>query len=265
MSGKTILSRERYEQLLKPLTKELSAAARWIQETGQRVIIVFEGRDTAGKGGSIDMISQNINPRHCKVVALSSPTEREKGQWYFQRYLEHLPAKGELVLFDRSWYNRAGVEKVMGFCSEDEVAAFLEVAPQVERQIVEDGILLYKYWLCVDQERQEERFFNRLRNPRRRWKLSEIDLASRAKYDDYSEAREAMLKATHTEWAPWVLVDFNDQPVGRLTLLRDFLDRLPDTELPTPEIPWPDLPHPPSEERFEVIRPIPNFDVGEPQ
>jgi polyphosphate kinase 2 (PPK2 family) len=118
MSGKTILSRERYEQLLKPLTKELSAAARWIQETGQRVIIVFEGRDTAGKGGSIDMISQNINPRHCKVVALSSPTEREKGQWYFQRYLEHLPAKGELVLFDRSWYNRAGVEKVMGFCSE---------------------------------------------------------------------------------------------------------------------------------------------------
>lgn len=263
MGGKSVLKRKEYERLLKPLTKELSDAARWIQETGQRVVIVFEGRDTAGKGGSIEMISHVLNPRHCRVVALSSPTERERGQWYFQRYMRHLPTKGELVLFDRSWYNRAGVEKVMGFATDEEVATFLKQVPEFERHLVEDGILLYKYWLCVDQEQQEERFMARLTNPRRRWKLSPIDIESRTRYEAYTEAREEMLKATHTEFAPWTLVDFNDQPVGRLTLLRDFLDRLPDTHLPVPDIPWPDLSHDPKTEKFEQIRPIDTYDIGQ--
>lgn len=261
MSGSSVLSWDKYEALLKPLTKELSDAARWIAETGQRVVIVFEGRDTAGKGGTIDVISRTLNPRQCKVVALSAPSERERGQWYFQRYMQHLPTKGELTLFDRSWYNRAGVEKVMGYCSDADVAAFLKAAPEFERHLIEDGVLLYKYWLCVDQEQQEERFRNRLMNPRRRWKLSPIDIESRTRYDAYTEAREAMLEATHTEWAPWTLIDFNDQPVGRLTLLRDFLDKLPDTKLPVADIPWPELTHEPRKESFRVLQPIRDYPI----
>ena len=263
MSGKTVLSRDQYEQLLKPLTRELSDAARWMQETGQRVVIVFEGRDTAGKGGSIDMISQNINPRHCRVVALPAPTVREQGQWYFQRYMQHLPSKGELVLFDRSWYNRAGVERVMGYCTQKQAEDFLEAAPQFEKHLVDDGILLFKYWLCVDQEKQEERFHNRLKNPRRRWKLSSVDIESRSRYEDYTIARERMLAATHTAWAPWTLVDYNDQPVGRLTLLRHFLDVLPDTKLPVTDIPWPPLKHEPYKERYGVIEPLPDYKIGD--
>ena len=162
MSGASILNWQQYEAALDPLTKELSDAARWIQETGQRVVILFEGRDTAGKGGSIDMFARTLNPRQCKVVALSAPSRREQGQWYFQRYAEHFPSKGEITLFDRSWYNRAGVEKVMGYCSEDQAEAFLRATPEFERHLVEDGMLLFKYWLCVDQDRQEERFTNRL-------------------------------------------------------------------------------------------------------
>ncbi len=261
MSGPSVLSWEKYEQLLKPLTKELSDAARWIAETGQRVVIVFEGRDTAGKGGTIDVIARTLNPRQCKVVALSSPSERERGQWYFQRYMQHLPTRGELTLFDRSWYNRAGVEKVMGYCEPEEVDAFLKAAPEFERHLVEDGVLLYKYWLCVDQDRQEERFLNRLKNPRRRWKLSPVDIESRTRYDAYTEAREAMLEATHSDWAPWTLIDFNDQPVGRLTLLRDFLDKLPDTNLPIADIPWPDLAHEPRKESYRVLQPIKHYPI----
>ena len=263
MSGASRLSWDQYEALLKPLTKELIDAARWIAETNQRVVIVFEGRDTAGKGGSIDVFARTLNPRQCRIVALSSPSERERGQWYFQRYMEHLPTRGEMTLFDRSWYNRAGVEKVMGYCSEEETAAFLKAAPEFERHLVEDGVFLFKYWLCVDQDKQEERFANRLNNPRRRWKLSPIDVESRTRYDAYTEAREAMLEATHTEWAPWTLVDFNDQPWGRLTLLRDFLDRLPDTKLPVTDIPWPDLTHEPRKESFRVLEPIANYPLDE--
>jgi polyphosphate kinase 2 len=261
MSEKHKLSQEQYEQLLKPHTKELSALARWVQETGQRVVVVFEGRDTAGKGGSIDMFARVLNPRQCRVVALPGPNERERTQWYFQRYITHLPAKGEIVLFDRSWYNRAGVEKVMGFCTPEETQAFLNAAPEFERHLVDDGILLFKYWLCCDQEVQEERFQNRLKNPMKRWKLSPIDIQARKHYDNYTEARELMLAATHTEFAPWTLVDFNDQALGRLTLLRDFLDRMPDTELPLADIPWPELAHEPLRERFEVLQPIPSFEV----
>ena len=261
MSGKTVLSRERYEELLKPLTRELSDAARWIQETGQRVVIVFEGRDTAGKGGSIDMISQNINPRHCKVVALSAPTPTEQGQWYFQRYMKHLPSRGELVLFDRSWYNRAGVERVMGYCTQKQAEDFLETTPEFEKHLVDDGILLFKYWLCCSQAKQEKRFAERVDNPMKRWKLSSIDIESRDKYAEYTAARERMLAATHRPHAPWVLVDFENQALGRLTRIRDLLDRLPDTQLPVPEVEWPPLRHEPLEESYGVLQPIPPVPV----
>jgi polyphosphate kinase 2 len=227
------------------------------------MVIVFEGRDTAGKGGSIDMFARVLNPRQCRVVALPSPSEREKTQWYFQRYVEHFPAEGEIVLFDRSWYNRGGVEKVMGFCTPEETEAFLRAVPEFERQFVDDGILFFKYWLCCDQAVQEERFQNRLKNPMKRWKLSPIDIEARKHYDDYTDAREEMLRATHTDFAPWTLVDFNDQPLGRLTLLRDLLDRVPDTELPLDDIAWPELPHEPLKERFGVLEPIPSFAVPE--
>ena len=165
------------------------------------------------------------------------------------------------MLFDRSWYNRAGVEKVMGFCSQENVQDFLNAVPQFERHLVDDGILLFKYWLCCDQAVQEERFENRLYNPMKRWKLSSIDIKARSHYDDYTEAREMMLSATHTDYAPWTLVDFNDQALGRLTLLRDLLDRMPDTELPMAEIPWPPLTRKPLEERFGVLEPISNYAV----
>ncbi|HEX4799685.1 MAG TPA: polyphosphate kinase 2 [Sphingomicrobium sp.] len=259
MSGESQLSHGEYEELLEPLAKELSAMARWVWETRQRMVVVFEGRDTAGKGGSIDMFARLLNPRQCRVVALPSPSEREKSQWYFQRYIEHLPAAGEIVLFDRSWYNRAGVERVMGFATPDQVQDFLNAAPEFERHLVDDGILLYKYWLCCDQAVQEERFENRLHNPMKRWKLSPIDVEARHHYDDYTEARELMLSATHTDFAPWTLIDFNDQPLGRLTLLRDLLDKVPDTDLPLADIPWPPLDHKPSKEHYGVLQPIPNY------
>ena len=261
MSGHTELSDDEYDELLKPMAKELSAMARWVSETKQRMVVVFEGRDTAGKGGSIDMFARLLNPRQCRVVALPSPNEREQTQWYFQRYIQHLPAEGEIVLFDRSWYNRAGVERVMGFCTPEQAQDFLNVVPDFERHLVEDGILFFKYWLCCDQEVQEERFENRLKNPMKRWKLSPIDLKARARYEQYTEAREMMLSATHTDYAPWTLVDFNDQPLGRLTLLRDLLDRVPDTDLPLADIPWPPLDHPPHKERYGVLEPIPAYKV----
>ena len=261
MSGPTSLTEEEYVELLKPLAQELSVMARWVSETNQRMVVVFEGRDTAGKGGSIDMFARLLNPRQCRVVALPSPSEREQTQWYFQRYIEHLPANGEIVLFDRSWYNRAGVEKVMGFCTPDQTQDFLNAAPEFERHLVDDGMLLFIYWLCCDQDVQEARFENRLNSPVKRWKLSPIDVKAREHYDDYTEARELMLAATHTDFAPWTLVDFNDQPLGRLTLLRDLLDRVPDTELPLAEIEWPPLGHAPLKERFGVLQPIPNYPI----
>jgi polyphosphate kinase 2 len=264
MARSSKLTEEEYLELLKPLSKELSAMARWVAETGQRIVIVFEGRDTAGKGGSIDMFARVLNPRQCRVVALPSPNDRERTQWYFQRYVEHMPAEGEIVLFDRSWYNRAGVEKVMGFCAPDQTQAFLNAAPEFERHLVDDGILLFKYWLCCDQDVQEERFLNRLNNPMKRWKLSSIDIKAREHFEDYTEAREMMLAATHTDFAPWTLVDYNDQALGRLTLLRDLLDRVPDTELPLADVPWPPLEHKPFKERFGILQPIPKFDVALP-
>lgn len=245
-----------YEALLAPLNEELTDMARWVAETGQRLLILFEGRDTAGKGGAIFAFSRILNPRQCRVVALSAPSERERTQWYFQRYAQHLPAKGEIVLFDRSWYNRAGVERVMGYCSEEEAQTFLKAAPDFEKQLVDHGITLFKYWLACDQEKQEERLATRLNTPSKRWKLSPVDIEARTKYEAYTEAREAMLKATHTEHAPWTLIDFNDQQMGRLTLIRDLLDRLPDQKLPLQEIDWPPLDGPPIRERYGLLQPI---------
>lgn len=257
------LKKHEYEDLLKPLEVEMTEMARWVAETGQRLLILFEGRDTAGKGGAIATISRVLNPRQCRVVALNAPSERERGQWYFQRYVEHLPAKGEIVLFDRSWYNRAGVERVMGFCTEEEALDFLQATPSFEKQLVDHGITLVKYWLACDQEKQEERFAERRNNPTKRWKLSPIDVEARSRYERYTIAREEMLAATHTSHAPWTIVDFNNQAVGRLTLLRDLFDRLPDTTLPLPDIPWPPLPGPPATERYGVLEPLPPYPGGD--
>lgn len=248
-----------YKAALAPMREELAAMARWAQATGQRIVVLFEGRDTAGKGGAIRAVSEKLNPRQCHIAALAKPTEAEQSQWYFQRYVRHLPSAGEIVLFDRSWYNRAGVEKVMGYADDAQVARFLEQAPTFEKMLVDDGILLFKYWLGTDQAQQEERLRERLDDPLKRWKLSPVDLAARGKYDAYTEAREAMLAATHTEWAPWTLVDFNDQKRGRLTLLRDLLDRLPDTRVAAPQIDFPPLGREPKVERYTVIEPIESF------
>ena len=257
----TRLKRKPYDKLIEPMQAELVAMARWVAATGQRLCILFEGRDTAGKGGAIGAIADTLNPRQCRVIALGKPSEAERGEWYFQRYACHLPGKGEILLFDRSWYNRAGVEKVMGFATPAEVAGFLKAVPGFERQLVDDGILLFKYWLTCDQDKQEERFAERLADPLKRWKLSPIDAAARAKYAQYTKAREAMLKATHSKAAPWTLVDFNDQKRGRLTLIRDLLDRLPDTRVTEAALDWPPLGHRPLEEKFGVVKPIADFPV----
>jgi polyphosphate kinase 2 len=251
------LKRKDYEQELAPLQQQLVAMARWLQHGGKRLLVLFEGRDTAGKGGAIDAIREYLNPRQCRVVALPRPTEREATQWYFQRYVPHLPAAGEIVLLDRSWYNRAGVEKVMGFASDAQVKAFLRQVPAFEQLLVDDGILLFKYWLCCDQAKQEERFSERLDDPLKRWKLSPIDFDARKHYNDYTRARETMLKATHTDAAPWTLVDFNDQKRGRLTLIRDLLDRLPDTHVPETKLEFVPLAGKPAKERYGVVKPLP--------
>ena len=252
-----------YEDLLEPLELELVAMARWARATGARICVLLEGRDTAGKGGTIRAISQRLNPRQCRVVALSKPSEAERTQWYFQRYVPHLPSAGEIVLFDRSWYNRAGVERVMGFADDAQVDKFLTEAPLFERMLVDDGILLFKYWLSCDQAHQEERFAERLEDPLKRWKLSPIDLASRTKFAEYTAAREAMFAATHTDHAPWTVVDYDDQKHGRLTLIRNLLDRLPDTQVPPDPVDWPALGHAPLGEDFVHIAPIAPFPLPE--
>ena len=225
------IKKKDYAEELERLQLELDRMARWLKQTGKRLVVLVEGRDTAGKGGTIAAIAERMNPRQCRTVALSKPSEREQSQWYFQRYLEHLPAAGEIVLFDRSWYNRAGVEKVMGYCTPAQTAQFLKQAPIVEKSLVDDGIILFKYWLAVDQQEQEERFAERVADPLKRWKLSPIDIKAREKYAEYGKARDQMMAATHTRHAPWTIVDFNSQKRGRLNLIRDMLDRLPDQEV----------------------------------
>lgn len=250
------LKRKAYEKALQALQLELVTLARWLQQTGNRVVVLVEGRDTAGKGGVIHAIAEHLNPRQCKTLALPKPTDREATQWYFQRYVTHLPAAGELLLMDRSWYNRAGVEKVMGYCTDAQYEAFLRQVPTFEKLLVDDGILLFKYWLCVDQTEQEKRFRERLDNPLKGWKLSPVDLAARERYADYTRAREAMLKATHSRHAPWTLVDFNNQRSGRLTLIRDLLDRLPDTPVHEDTLELGPLGGKPHKERYGVLKPL---------
>ena len=244
------MKRKKYESELEPLQVELNNVARWLQYTGKRMVVLLEGRDTAGKGGVINAIAQRLNPRQVRIVALAKPSERERSQWYFQRYVDHLPAAGELVLFDRSWYNRAGVEKVMGFCTDAEYKHFLGAVPVFEKTLVDDGLLLYKYWLAVDQEEQERRFAERAEDPLKRWKLSPIDLKARERYVEYGQARDAMFKVSHTQHAPWYLVDFNDQRRGRLALIRHLLDQVPDFHLPPEPLTMPKLGHAPAKERY---------------
>ena len=246
----------KYDRKLAELDVELVQMAHWAKVTGQRILIVIEGRDTAGKGGAIDAIKEHINPRDCHIVAFGKPPRVLGTQAYLKRYATRLPAPGEIMLFDRSWYNRAGVERIMGFCTEKQATDFLAAVPEFEKGQVGDGILLFKYWLCCDQEAQEARFAERLADPLKQWKLSPIDLAARQHYDDYTVAREAMLKATHTPHAPWTLIDFNDQKLGRLTLIRNLLDRMPDMRINL-ELPiFSELKNAPSKERYASLEPI---------
>jgi polyphosphate kinase 2 len=247
---------KKYQEHLDELQEELSNIPRWMKTTGKRIVVIFEGRDTAGKGGVIHALSQRLNPRQVRVVALDKPSEREQTQWYFQRYIQHLPSAGEMVLLDRSWYNRAGVEKVMGFCTKPQYRAFLEQAPVFERLIVDDGILLLKYWLAVDQEEQEARFTARVEDSLKRWKLSPIDLKAREHYEEYGRARDEMFEATHSKHAPWFVVNFNDQRRGRLNLIRHLLKQIPDRRVPPETLTLQPLAGKPAKERFRVIRPI---------
>lgn len=239
-----------YEDQLRPLQVELNGVMRMLEARGERIVILFEGRDTAGKGGVIKAISEKLNTRQCHIAALGVPTERERGQWYFQRYVEFLPTAGEMTLFDRSWYNRAGVEAVMGYCTPAQTDAFLKQAPIFEKMLVDDGVRLFKYWLTVDQSEQEKRFADRQDDPLKQWKLSPVDLQARTKYDEYGRARDRMLEATHTKSAPWTLVDFNDQKAGRLKLIADLLSRLPAAPATAPEAEIPPLVGKPMKEKF---------------
>ncbi|HST45426.1 MAG TPA: polyphosphate kinase 2 [Luteimonas sp.] len=257
------LKRKSYARALEPMQLQLAAAARWARHGGHRIAVLLEGRDTAGKGGAINAIAEHLDTRQVAVAALPRPSTQEQGQWYFQRYVAHLPSAGGITLFDRSWYNRAGVEAVMGYATTAQVDAFLRQVPTFEQLLVDDGILLFKYWLCCDQAQQEQRFAERLDDPLKAWKLSPVDVEARLRYGDYTAARERMLAATHTAHAPWTLVDFNDQRVGRLTLIRDLLDRLPDTAVPIERPAFAALGGAPERERFGVLAPLAPFPVDE--
>ena len=216
-----------YEAELLRLQVELVAMQRWIAASGARVLVIFEGRDAAGKGGAIKRIVEYLNPRAARVVALPQPSEREKTQWYFQRYVPHLPAAGELVLMDRSWYNRAGVERVMGYCTDEEYERFLEQVPVLERMLVDDGIQVIKYWYSVSDKEQQRRFKRRLTDPVRRWKLSDTDLQSITRWEDYSRAKDAMFEATDSDHAPWWTIDSDDKRAARLNTISHLLSQVP--------------------------------------
>jgi polyphosphate kinase 2 len=216
-----------YVERIRQLQVELVKLQAWVLHKGLKVVVVFEGRDAAGKGGVIKRITEHLNPRHCRTVALPKPTEREATQWYFQRYIEHLPAAGEIVLFDRSWYNRAGVERVMGFCTADEYREFLRACPQFERMLVRSGIVLVKYWFSISAEEQERRFIRRTTNPLKKWKLSTIDFESRARWTDYSKAKDDAFVHTDTEDAPWYMVNADSKKRARLNCITHFLSLIP--------------------------------------
>jgi len=220
------LDRAYYEQELTRLQIELVKLQEWVRQQGLRVVVIFEGRDAAGKGGTIKRITEALNPRVCRVVALPSPTERQKTQWYFQRYIEQLPAAGEIVLFDRSWYNRAGVESVMGFATPEEVEEFFREAPEFERMIQRSGITLVKYWFSVSDEEQDRRFQDRLDNPLKRWKFSEMDLEGRDRWEEYSRAKDEMFKYTDTKESPWWVVESDDKKRARLNCISHLLSQI---------------------------------------
>jgi len=228
------LTKKRYEKELARLHIELVKLQEWIKYKGLKVVVIFEGRDAAGKGGAIKRITESLNPRICRVVALATPTEREKTQWYFQRYAAHLPAAGEMVLLDRSWYNRAGVERVMGFCTDAEYAEFLRSCPEFERMLVRSGIILVKYWFSVSDQEQERRFQARIEDPTKRWKLSPMDLQSREHWVEYSKAKDAMFASTDIKQAPWYVVNADNKPRARLNCINHLLSLIPFEDL-TPE------------------------------
>lgn len=236
------LAKKAYKAELKRLQAELVEMQAWVQETGARIVVVFEGRDAAGKGSTITRIAQYLNPRVTRIVALPVPTERERSQWYFQRYIAHLPAAGEIVLMDRSWYNRAGVETVMGYCTPAEYRRFLHQAPIFERMLVEDGILLLKYWFSVSDVEQERRFRSRAEDPMRRWKLSPNDTTSITKWEDYSRAKDAMMLHTDIPEAPWFEVDNEFKRRGRINMIHHLLGRIPWESVPREEVEIPPRP-----------------------
>ena len=225
-----------YEAEVRRLQSDLVSFQEWVRATGQRVVVVFEGRDAAGKGSAIKRITEYLNPRVARIAALPAPTGRERTQWYFQRYVAHLPAAGEIVLFDRSWYNRAGVERVMGFCTGEQYHRFLAQAPVFERMLVEEGIILRKYWFSVSDIEQERRFRSRAKDPMRQWKLSPMDLESITRWEDYSEAKDLMMAATSTPWAPWHVVESEDKRRSRVNVMHHLLTSIPH-EAMTPEVP----------------------------
>jgi polyphosphate kinase 2 len=256
----TGLSKKFYESELDKLQIELVKLQSWIKKTGLKVVVIFEGRDAAGKGGTIKCITQSLNPRICKVVALGTPTEREKTQWYFQRYVAHLPAAGEMVLFDRSWYNRAGVERVMGFCTNDEYWDFLRTCPNFEHMLIRSGIILIKYWFSVSEEVQEKRFQHRLQDPTRQWKLSKMDIDSRDKWVEYSMAKDEMFTYADTKISPWLVVDADDKKKAHLNCISHLLSVIPYQEV-EPEF----IELPPRTEQKGYVRPPMNEQTFVPE
>ena len=252
------LNKKLYEADLVKLQTQLVKMQYWIKDTGYRMIVLFEGRDAAGKGGTIKRLTEPLNPRGCRVVALGTPTDRQKTQWYFQRYVEHFPAAGEIVVFDRSWYNRAGVERVMGFATPEQVEQFLDDVPEFERMLVRSGILLLKYWFSVSDTEQEARFQSRIDDPTRRWKLSPMDLEARNRWVEFSQAKDAMFNRTNIPEAPWFTVEANDKRRARLNCLRHVLSKVPWEDMTPPAIELPPRPEqgnytrPPINEQFFV-------------
>jgi len=244
------LPRQVYERELYRLQGELVKMQGWMRATGARIIVIFEGRDAAGKGGTIQRVAAFLNPRFATIAALPAPTERERSQWYFQRYVEHLPAAGELVLFDRSWYNRAGVEHVMGFCTPQEYSRFLHQCPIFERLLVEDGILLRKYWFSVSDEEQQRRFKDRLNDPMRRWKLSPMDLESITHWEDYSRAKDEMFVHTDIPEAPWHVLESDDKRSARINMIAHLLSTIPYRDIEPPKL---KLPHRPESQGYVRI------------
>jgi polyphosphate kinase 2 len=236
------LKRKAYERELYRLQAELVTMQEWVRASGSRVLVIFEGRDAAGKGSAIKRVTEYLNPRVARIVALPAPSERERGQWYFQRYVEHLPTAGEIVLMDRSWYNRAGVERVMGFCTPDEYRRFLAQCPVFERLLVEDGILLRKYWFSVSDEEQERRFRSRRDDPMRRWKLSPMDIQSIVRWEDYSRAKDEMFVFTDIPEAPWWVVEADDKRRARINMIAHLLGSVPYTDVQPPVIEFPPRP-----------------------